>query len=211
MTEKSELGIFGGTFDPIHYGHIKPVQEAAKKLSIAKVYLLPNQQPVHKPNASADSDQRLAMLRLVCAEYPMFSLDTRELERPEKSYSLLTLQELVAQHPGRRIYFFIGMDSLNTLPDWYQSERLFDYCHFVVTRRPGHPLAPAVQSKFAHRIIETPQQPPKNETGNILIFDTNQVDVSSTRIRQYLRQQCSIEQLMPAAVAAYINAEKLYQ
>lgn len=211
METRQAIGIFGGTFDPIHYGHIKPVLEASTKLGLTQVLLIPNREPVHKPIASATTEQRLDMLTLICEHYPLFKLDTREVQRQQKSYSLLTLQELREQFPEQRIYFFIGMDSLNTLPGWFGGEQLFDYCHFVVTRRPGYSLTPEVAATFSQRIIENPETAPQNDTGKVLIFDTNQLDISSSQIRQAISENSPIEHLLPDDVFSYISKQKLYQ
>lgn len=211
MGSGQAIGLFGGTFDPIHFGHIQPVIEAAGKLGLTKILLIPNKQPVHKSQACASAQQRLDMLNLVCNTYPLFTLDTREVERQEKSYSLLTLQELSEQYPKARFYFFIGMDSLNTLPTWFGGEKLFDYCHFVVTRRPGHPLESNIASVFAERIIENPTTAPSKHAGNILIFDTNQLDISSSQIRRAISENSPIEHLLPDDVFSYISKQKLYQ
>ncbi|TLU67712.1 nicotinate-nucleotide adenylyltransferase [Thalassotalea litorea] len=211
MNHPPALGIFGGTFDPVHWGHLRPVREAGEKLALTQIYLLPNREPVHKPDASANTKQRIQMLQLVCQHDPLFTIDMREVNRQQKSYSLLTLQELATTYPGQRIYFFIGMDSLNSLSEWYCYEQLFDYCHFVVTRRPGFEFDPVTTQPFLSRIIENPQCAPQQEAGNILIFDTNQLDISSTDIRQRVKSGAEIKSLLPAAVAEYIHQQKLYQ
>ncbi|WP_394175453.1 nicotinate-nucleotide adenylyltransferase [Thalassotalea litorea] len=211
MDTMPALGVFGGTFDPVHWGHLRPVQEAAAKLHLTHILLIPNRAPVHKADASASSEQRLNMLERVCQLDPLFRVDKREINRVEKSYSLLTLKELASQHPGQRIYFFIGMDSLNNLSTWYGYEQLFQYCHFVVTRRPGFEFDVQTTAPFASRIIENPSKAPLEDTGKILIFDTNQLDISSTDIRQRLKRKQTIHSLLPAPVADYIYQEKLYQ
>ena len=138
MADKYTLtGIFGGTFDPIHNGHLLPLRQAAEQVGIQKVGLMPCHIPPHKGTPSVSSHQRLKMVELACETDPLFYADDFELLRETPSYSVETLKQKKQQKPEQTLCFFMGMDSLRSLNSWYHWQDLLSYCHIIVCKRPG--------------------------------------------------------------------------
>lgn len=147
------IGLMGGTFDPVHYGHLKPAAEVKARLELDKLWLLPNHIPPHKAKATASSEQRLAMLKLACDEFPDMDICDIELKRNSPSYSVATLEALQQAFPGAEFQFIMGTDSLLSLPSWHQWQRLFSLCNLVVCRRPDWhlPKDAEIQTELAQR------------------------------------------------------------
>ncbi|WP_371377072.1 nicotinate-nucleotide adenylyltransferase [Thalassotalea aquiviva] len=209
-TNADVIGIFGGTFDPIHQGHIQPILEVAAQLRLNKVFLLPANIPPHKGTPSANSEQRKEMVEEVCLQYPIFALDDRELRRNSPSYTLLTLQEYKAQYPNSTLLFFIGTDSLLTLERWYQAEKLLELCHFVVTTRPGYNSDQLSSAFYQGRLTRNRDDLFHLPNGKIYLAQTSQIDISSTEIRQKLYSSNEANLFVPERVFDYIKRNKLY-
>ena len=208
------LGILGGTFDPIHYGHLRPCLDLLQQLDLAEVRLMPNHIPPHRTIPSSSAAHRLAMTELAIADCPELRLDTRELSRSRSrpSYTVETLIELAAEHPETPLCFFIGLDSLNSLHRWHRWQELLDYCHLVVSYRPGYPLAlaPEVAAVFAKAKTEDAQALRQHHHGHILLWPSTQLEISATRIRNLLQTKQNPKYLLPDAVLRYIKQHKLY-
>jgi nicotinate-nucleotide adenylyltransferase len=214
------LGIFGGTFDPIHNGHIYPVIEAAKKAKITKVALMPCYIPSHKNAARVSSSHRLKMLELVCDQSPLFYPDPRDIERGKATFSIDSLQELRTALPNTPLCFFIGTDSLQNLCSWYKWQDLFSLCHFVVCEREGA----SVQNlkSYSERGIQlnallkstqtlNPQDLHTSLCGRIYIANTQTLTLSSSDVRQQLSKGELAKDFLPSEVLTYIQQHKLYQ
>ena len=212
MITNPALGIFGGTFDPIHMGHIKPVMEAASQLNINKIALIPCHIPPHKNPASTSSEHRLAMVKLVCQQYPMFFPDGREIKRDKPSYSIDTLRELRRLQPNTPLCFFIGMDSLLSLPTWHHWQELFKLCHFVVCQRGGQTpqFSTQISQLLKERQVTAPFEIQKSLAGKIVIANTNVVAISSTELRVRIAKQLPVDGLIPDPVLNYIQQNSLY-
>ncbi|SUC19869.1 nicotinic acid mononucleotide adenylyltransferase [Proteus mirabilis] len=130
------IALYGGTFDPIHYGHLRPVEALSGLIGLKEVIWLPNNIPPHRPQPEASSQQRLAMVRLALQPFSAFKVDTRELEKPTPSYTIETLkafrQEIGEKQP---LAFIIGQDSLLSIDTWHKWEELLDVCHLLVCAR----------------------------------------------------------------------------
>jgi nicotinate-nucleotide adenylyltransferase len=225
MQLASPLGIFGGTFDPIHNGHIFPVMEGAEKANIKKVALMPCYIPSHKNPAVASSEDRLNMVRLVCTDYPLFYPDSRDINRGKPTFSVDSLKELREAMPTTPLCFFIGSDSLQNLVTWHDWPTLFSLCHFIVCDRkegsvkelddnPDNALkmhAPQLQALLDKRQTFTPKALHNSLAGHIYIAKTHTLTVSSTQIRQQLAKNQSIESFLPPKILDYIQQHKLYQ
>jgi nicotinate-nucleotide adenylyltransferase len=213
MKIDSPFGLFGGTFDPIHIGHIEPVLEAAKQVNIDKIALLPCHIPTHKCVSKTSSHHRLEMVKLTCQEYPTFYPDDREIKRDRPTYSIDTLRELRQQYPKCPLCFFIGMDSLLTINKWYQWQELFDLCHFIVCQRPDHDpdFSAEIVRLLHHRQVSDATELHNSLSGKIYIASTKQIAVSSTALRQHLHDNVSVDTLIPESVINYIQQYKLYQ
>ncbi|QUM75318.1 nicotinate-nucleotide adenylyltransferase [Moritella sp. 24] len=206
------IGILGGTFDPIHYGHLRPCLDLLQQLNLAEVRLMPNHIPPHRAAPGSNSEHRLAMASLAVAHCDDLSIDTRELTRTTPSYTIDTLIELAAENPNTPVCFLIGLDSLNSLHTWYRWEELLNYCHLVVSYRPNYELtlAPEVQ-KILEQVqttdVEALQQ---QKQGRILLWPSTQLEISATRIRQLIENQQSPQYLLPDNVLSYIQKNNLY-
>ena len=207
--------LFGGTFDPVHCGHLKPVEALANLIGLSRVIIMPNNVPPHRPQPEATSEQRKKMVELAIADKPLFALDDRELQRDTPSYTAQTVQawreEQGAEQP---LAFIIGQDSLLTFPDWYDYETILDNCHLVVCRRPGYPLTMAQEDQ--QQWLEAHLTPYADDlhtlpAGKIYLAETPWFNISATLIRERLKLGEKCDDLLPAAVLAYINEQGLYR
>ncbi len=207
------IGILGGTFDPIHYGHIKPTLAAAKWLALDKVKLMPAHIPPHKPTTYASSKQRLAMVKLVCQQYPTFTYDARELNRNTPSFTVETLQEIKAEQPNSRLFFFIGMDSFINFCTWHHYPKILQLCHLVVSARPNYTLTnldDLGKNLLNKHQLKSPSQAKICDAGGILLAPEYHYDISSTTIREIFNTPKIAKQHLPEAVFDYIVEQKLY-
>jgi nicotinate-nucleotide adenylyltransferase len=225
MQLASPLGIFGGTFDPIHNGHIYPVIEAAEKTNIKKVALMPCYIPSHKNPAVASSEDRLKMVELTCVDYPLFYPDSRDINRGKPTFSVDSLKEIREAMPTTPLCFFIGTDSFHNLFTWHDWLTLFSLCHFVVCERKGESVkeiqgisessskqhASQLKTLLNKRQTFTPIALHNSLAGHIYVANTQTLNVSSTQIRQQLYKNQSVEGFLPPKILDYIQQHKLYQ
>ncbi|KAA0264456.1 nicotinate-nucleotide adenylyltransferase [Hafnia alvei] len=215
-TAKHRLtALFGGTFDPIHYGHLKPVTAMAQEVGLQNVTLLPNHVPPHRPQPEANAQQRLTMVELAIAGNPLFSVDERELHRTTPSYTIDTLIE-VRQERGATapLAFIIGQDSLLTLHKWHRWEEILHYCHLLVCARPGYSDrldTPELQNWLEQHRVYDAAQLSQRPHGCIYLADTPLLAISATDIRQRRHQGISCDDLLPRAVQRYIELQGLYR
>ncbi|WP_455427359.1 nicotinate-nucleotide adenylyltransferase [Dryocola sp. LX212] len=207
--------IYGGTFDPIHYGHLKPVEALAKQVALHQVTIMPNNVPPHRPQPKASSQQRKEMVKLAVAGLPLFNLDDRELQCSTPSYTVKTLEQVRTEQGDRQpLAFIIGQDSLLSLHRWHRWEALLDLCHLLVCQRPGYPIAMdnAEQQYWLDSHITTcPEALHSAPAGKIFLAQTPLFDISATSIRQRLAQGLSCDDLVPLSVLEYINQHHLYR
>ena len=207
--------IYGGTFDPIHYGHLKSVEALATQAALHRVTIMPNNVPPHRPQPEADSQQRKTMVELAIAGNSLFRLDARELMRSTPSWTVETLEQVRAeQGPLQPLAFIIGQDSLLSLQRWHRWESLLGLCHLLVCQRPGYPVAmeTAEQQRWLERhstaLVDELHAAP---AGKIYLAQTPMYDISATAIRQRLAQNLPCDELVPAPVLAFIQQHNLYQ
>ncbi len=208
------IALLGGTFDPIHLGHILPAQATAKWLGVEQLYLLPAHIPPHKTGTHAEAKQRAKMVALVCDEHNDLTLDPRELNRHSHSYTLDTLKEIKAEQPCAGIYFIMGMDSLLSFTQWRGWQEILTLCNLAVNIRPGYShlalestLAPALKSRLVYSPVQLQQQ----QVGKILLHETTPIDISSTKIRAKIKAGLSYSQYLPESVYNYIEQHQLYR
>jgi nicotinate-nucleotide adenylyltransferase len=210
---KRAIGILGGTFDPIHNGHLQPALEAMSALQLAELRLMPNHIPPHRPQPVASSAQRLAMVQLAAAELPGVCVDDRELRRHTPSYTIDTLIELRQERPDTPLCFLIGMDSLLGLPGWHRWQELTDYAHLIVSVRPGwHPELSAELAAFvtAHR-APSAQAVHQQLAGYVVWMQNQPIALSATELRSQLAQDEPPVGLLPQKVADYIRQQGIYR
>jgi len=194
------IGVFGGTFDPVHYGHLKPARDVMRELGLRKVLFIPNHVPPHREQPQLPTAIRVELLQLALQEYPGFELDLREIGRNGMSYMLDTLISLKQDYPDESLCLIIGMDALLGLTRWYCWQRLFEYCHIVVTARPGYALPDELHPEIKGRVAASAQSLRDNEAGKILIKSVSLLDISASDIRQRMARGEDVREWMPASV-----------
>lgn len=209
----SPLGIFGGTFDPIHYGHLRTAFEMLQSLRFGEVSFMPCGDPPHRDSTYADAELRLAMVRAAADGQRGFTVDDRELLREGPSFSVDTLSALRREFPSRSIALIIGMDAFLGLPKWHKWREILRLAHIVVAHRPGWraPDMGALGDMLAdcgtHRIDDLH----KAGSGHIFVHDVTQLEISSTEIRELVAAGRDPRFLMPDAVRKIIEESGCYQ
>lgn len=211
----SPLGILGGTFDPVHFGHLRPALELLEGLELDAIRLIPCGIPPHRQVPIAGAEQRLAMLRLAVEGVEGLEVDERELKRAGPSYmvdTLLSLREEVGEQP---LCLILGLDAFLGLDSWHQWERILDLCHLVVAHRPGWTLhegiSGPIQQLLNRRQIRDREGICREKAGMILFQAVTQLDISATSIRNRLAQGQQVRYLLPDPVLEYIEQQGLYQ
>lgn len=206
------LALFGGTFDPVHYGHLKCADQARQKLNLSRLFLLPAGDPPHRETPQASTRQRLEMLNLALTEFPSLKLDDRETRRPGRSYMVETLLEIRAEFPLRPIVLVIGQDAANLLHTWFHWKQLFSLAHIVILTRPGSTLQypQELAGQFAQYLTSDVSELQRLLAGKVLQLEVGSVDVSATDIKRLLRKGRSPGSMLPANVLDYIHQNHLY-
>jgi nicotinate-nucleotide adenylyltransferase len=206
------IGIFGGTFDPVHYGHLRAALEAREMLGLEDFRMLPAGTPPHRSKPMARATHRLAMLRLATAGHPQLRVDDREVRRKGNSYMVDTLAEIRRESGEVPIMLLIGQDAANTLDRWHQWQLIFDLAHLVIMRRPesGVSWSGTLSAQMEHRLVERPGRLKELASGLVLPLEITQLAISSTDIRQRLNSGRSPHFLLPGPVIDYITDNRLY-
>lgn len=211
------LAILGGTFDPVHYGHLRLAVEVREALALPQVRLVPAGDPPHRAPPIASAEDRVAMLELAVREFPGLVVDPREIARGGKSYTVDTLTELRRDNPATPLALLVGADAFRGLPAWHRWRELFDLAHLIVVPRPGvalHDLPDALTHEWRTRRVDDPQVLRSRISGAIYRQPVTAQPVSSTAIRAALARggenTAQIAGLLPAAVLAYIESKRLY-
>jgi len=214
------IGILGGTFDPIHHGHLRIAQEALEQCGLAQVLFIPNGTPPHRTAPVAPAQARWEMVRMAIAGQTDFQVDVREVFRSDPCYTVDTLTslraELGAQQP---LCLILGGDAFLQLHTWHEWQRLFELAHIVVLQRAGgQPLGnamsqatPALQAEYRARLAPGARALHESPSGSIFVADMPALDISSTDIRRRCAEKKNIRYLVPDAVAHYINTHLLYK
>jgi nicotinate-nucleotide adenylyltransferase len=215
-----KIGILGGTFNPIHYGHLAAAEEIWNRLKLDHVLFVPSFLPPHKQDEVIPSAaQRQEMVALAIAGNSHFSLSDIEVKREGMSYSVDTVQELLQLHPDAEFYFITGLDSFLEIQTWKEWDRLLSLCRFIVLSRPGYAFTDLARINFMRKAAEKLHALDRREvTRAVLEIGTSAVyleqiplhDISSTDIRQRVRQGRTIKYLLPECVETYIIKNKLY-
>ena len=206
------MGIFGGTFDPIHYGHLRTAFEMLQALRFDEVRFMPCGSPPHRGTPVANASLRLQMVQLATEGQHGFVVDDRELQREGPSYSVDTLTALRGEFPLRSLALIIGMDAFLGLPKWYQWREILQLAHIVIAHRPGWrapdmgPLGELLADRGTHRIGDMHQA----KSGHIYIHDVTQLEISSSEIRELVAAGRDPRFLMPDAARDVIEQSECY-
>ncbi len=189
---KMKIGILGGTFNPIHIGHLILAEEAREKLGLDGIIFVPTYLPPHKDSSDiAAAEDRLTMVKMAVSGNPYFSVSELEIKRDGRSYTIDTIRQLKAKYPNDDLYFIIGSDLLTYLEEWKDLDEINKMVRFIVATRPGYAL-----EKIPSRISTLP---------------IRAVDISGFEIRKAIRENKSFRYLVPEAVFDYMNEHKLYR
>jgi nicotinate-nucleotide adenylyltransferase len=197
-----KIGVLGGTFDPVHLGHLEIAEEARHTLNLSEIMMVPSGQPPFKPGYMiTPAEPRLQMLRLAVADRPHLRASAMEIERPGPSYTVDTIAELRRQY-GREdeIHFILGWDSLEQLAGWREPSRLITMCYLVAVPRPGWPPPD----------LEDLEAGVPGISQRVVLLEKPQIDISSSAIREMVARGAPIDHLVPGPVAEYIREHKLY-
>lgn len=201
MTGKG-LGILGGTFDPIHIGHLRIAEAVYERIALEQIIFIPAFVPPHKVGQDyAPAEHRYAMTELAVKPYPHFTVSDMELRRSGVSYTIDTLRELRHKYPEKELYFIIGADSVAQLHTWNSINEMLQLATFVAAGRPGYE---GVMEEVVHHLGAAAAE-------RIMLLHTPEYDISSTEIRTRLHGGASLAGLVPRAVEQYIVAHNLYQ
>lgn len=208
------LGILGGTFDPVHFGHLRPALDVAEKLKLDEVRLIPCGQPPHRQQPLASPLQRLSMLRAAVENQPLFKVDDRELRREGPSYMVDTLMTLKEDFPEQSLCLILGWDAFIKLESWHRWQDIFTLANIAVTHRPGWSMD-QINSKselgvqVKQRLVAA-EKLDKHTAGKITFMPVTQLAISATQIRQQLQQGHSVSCLLPEKVKELIINQNIY-
>lgn len=206
------IGIFGGTFDPVHHGHLRAALEAKELLGLEDFRMLPAGNPALRSSTGASSAHRLAMLRLAISSCPGFSIDDREIARAGKSYMVDTLREIRSESGDAPLLLIIGQDAANGLDSWHEWRSLFSLAHLVIMHRPGSAVSWAGELRefMEGRLTDQVRELKESSAGRVLPLAVTQLAISSTGIREMLSSGLSPRYLLPDQVIDYIFEKQLY-
>lgn len=212
MAPRRAIGIFGGTFDPVHFGHLRAAAEASEKLPLREFRLMPAGSPPHRSRTFASAEHRLNMLRLATDDYEDLVVDEREVRREGESYMVDTLAEIRAEEGDTPLVLMIGQDAVNKLDSWHEWRKLFELAHLVVMQRPKskHIYSGALFEELQPRLTEDAGLLNRQPAGYVLPLEVTQLEISSTRIRRILGEGRSPRFLLPESVIDYMREHDLY-
>jgi len=205
--------IFGGTFDPVHYGHLRAASEVCEKLAVDDFRLLPAGRPPHRDYTGAEAYHRLAMLELALAPHPDLTVDEREVRRDGPSYMVDTLASIRREAGQRPVILCLGQDAANKLSGWHRWRELLELAHLLVMKRPrSRPRYPdEVAEVLRERRVQRPRQLMETACGRVCTLGVTQLAISSTDIRRQLAAGRDPRFLLPSTVLAYVRKHGLYQ
>jgi len=215
LPQQPAIGIYGGTFDPIHLGHLRTVLDVAEQCRLEQVRFIPSHTPPHRERPYCSEAQRVSLIKAAIHEETSFVLDRCELTRRGKSYTIDTLSDLRQRFPSTPLCLIIGLDAFLTLPQWHQWEKLLHYAHIIITMRPNQPVASLswpceLQKRYNQAKITDYRILHHDLCGKIYFCQVTQLDISSTDIRKRIHQGRSIRYLVCDEVYRLITEQGLY-
>lgn len=209
------IGLLGGTFNPIHFGHLRMAQELADALNLDEVRFIPAANPPHKITPTVSAQQRVAMVQLAIDDNPLFKLDARELERAGASYTIDTLISLREELGSKAsLCLMMGSDAFTKLDSWHRWDELLNYCHIILVQRPNaksEKLSDKMTAFLSQHYTENLDDLAEKTAGYIHMQAITTQDISATHIREKLATGNSAKYLMPDTVLAYIQQQQLYK
>lgn len=210
------IGLLGGTFNPIHFGHLRMAQELAEALNLAEIRFIPSANPPHKAAPTVSAQQRAEMVHLAIADNPLFKLDTRELNRTGASYTIDTLIS-IREELGVEVSIglIMGSDAFSKLDSWHRWDELLNYCHIVLVQRPENQTQPKLSSQLTvfltDNYTENSDDLTEKSAGYIHMQQVTAQEISASKIRENIRFFKNLRYLTPNAVIQFIEANHLYQ
>ena len=212
------VGIFGGTFDPIHYGHLRIAEEIVETVGLQRMYFVPAGIPRLRHTPVASPKHRVEIVRLAIQKNPAFVLDDREIYRDGVSYSIDSVCEFKQEFGEEvRLCLVLGVDAFIKLSEWDNWKELFNLCHFIISTRPGYVLTSInellpkeLREECSQRWVSSTESLRKDSSGLIFIASTTMLDISATSIRAHIAVWRSVRYLVPDIAVNYISANKLY-
>jgi nicotinate-nucleotide adenylyltransferase len=203
------IGIYGGTFNPIHYGHLRTATEVHELFALQELRFLPCSLPAHRENPSVTAEMRLEMVQIAINDYPQLQLDAREINRAGVSYMVDTLAELYTELTDVPIVLFMGADAFNGLSTWHRWQELFNYAHIVVMTRPQF-VPDALPSFYNDKLVTMRDSLKSCLSGKIFFQKVRDLDISATNIRHAFIEYKNPSFLLPEPIIEYIRAHNLY-
>ncbi len=204
------LGILGGTFNPIHFGHLRAAEEARERVNLDKVIFMPSGNPPLKIVDLIDASHRYTMARLATASNVNFVVSDLEIRQTEKSYTVNTIQKLCGIYPEDKLFFVLGIDAFLDIPNWWQPDVLTGMVDFILVTRPGFNLMDVLKSPYVLSADDGLEQFRLKSGRKALVLQMTPMGISSTEIRRLLRESKSIKYLLPDKVEEYIYQHNLY-
>lgn len=206
------IGVFGGTFDPIHYGHLRTAYEVLQALRLREVRFVPAGDPPHRDPPRVDAARRLELVRAATADQPGFVVDDREVRRAGPSYTVLTLGELRTEMPAAPICLIVGMDAFRGLPTWHRWQELLELAHVVVAPRPGWdaPREDALGELLVSRRVASVEALHGRAAGSIFVQPVTQLEISSSELRELLAAGRDPRYLVPDTVRELVRRTDCY-
>ncbi|HTP38616.1 MAG TPA: nicotinate-nucleotide adenylyltransferase [Steroidobacteraceae bacterium] len=206
------IGLFGGTFDPIHFGHLRTAFELWQALKLSEVRFLPTGNPPHREAPLAEGQLRVAMVRAAVAGQPGFVVDDREIRRTGMSYSVDTLTELRTEFPERSLCLLLGMDAFLGMPTWHRWREIFDLAHVIVAHRPGWkaPMTGPLGELMVDRGTGNVRELHSSKAGRIHVHGVTQLEIASTDLRQLILAGRDLRYLVPEPVRDIILGTGCY-
>ena len=205
------IGILGGTFDPVHFGHLRPALEITEQLSLEELRFIPSAKPPHRWQPVASAEDRLAMVKMAIKETGKFILDDREYHRDGASYTIDTLKSIRAEiGKDKTLCMIVGLDAFQSFTSWKDWQQILDLTHLVVSARPGYQLEKQEADWVESRLTSNVKELHKKPAGMIFFSEVTQLDISATNIRNQIAKGNSCSYLSPEKVCNYIRKHKLY-
>ena len=204
------IGLFGGTFNPVHTGHLLAADAVREQLGLDVIRFLPAAYSPFKVRPELSDRHRVAMLEHAVADYPEFKIDTRELHMQGPSYTINTLKSINRDSPRNRLYLLIGMDAWKGFEHWHKWQEIIEICHLAITTRPGY--SPENLSNFwqAKQVTDA-DEIKSSRAGKLIFVSVPRSEAASSEIRKYIKKSQSTKSFLPDSVAQYIEEHQLYR